>query len=340
MTKQEYIQQIENTILTTDLEIGALYSKISALRREKNELIHMEKGTIPQNRIGIDYLKERKIIDEKIFRTEKEIEEIKKFAFGRILTSKRIFLFEQLLRLREIKSIEEQTKGLKELIDDLFITSTLGTHCLPTHFMDLYFTKDIITNEINREVYRESGTPIFKELEKACAGLVSSKSMKDKQIDYVTAKIISCVRLQDELKEQENYYKDYSQIKFTNKMTAIEFDEDSKIVYGDILKLLSDSKVLNRNKDFVKLATTIKEMQIATYTQTYHYELNEETNSYEQVKDVIYSSNTTEFIFDEHENIIGIKLKEKTATKEDIIAEYQKVEQMIMQDKEKALNNL
>ena len=287
MIKQEYVERINGIIIKGEEAIAKLNKKSAKFGEKKNEII--------------------------------------KSVRGEILTTKRLYLAEELRRLRELKSVEEQTKGLKELIDDLFITSTLGTENLPTHFMDLYFTKDMITTEINHEVYRNYDTPIFKSLEEACVGLISPKNRQDKQIDYLTAKIISCVRLQDELAHQEKYYNENQEIQFSVNATPIEFDENSRIIYGDMLKLLVDGKVLNKDKDLVKQATTFEEMQIAT-----HNSLTEAT---------IYASHGTEFTFNDEGLCVGLKLNGRTATKEDIIAESEKIEQIIKQDQSKNLNN-
>ena len=166
MTKQEYIERIKDIIIKGEEAIAKSNKKSTKFEEKKNEII-------------------------KSVRSE-------------ILTTKRICLAEELRKLCELKSVDKQKKGLKELIDDLFITSTLGTENIPTHFMELYFTKDMITNEINSEVYSNSG--IFKQLEQACASLISSKAIKDKQIDYLSAKVITSVRLQQELDHQEKYY--------------------------------------------------------------------------------------------------------------------------------------
>lgn len=287
MTKQEYIQQIKDIIAKADQEISKLNTK-SAKYVEKKQ-------------------------------------EIAKSARSEILTTKRIYLAEELRRLRELKSVEEQTKGLKELIDDLFITSTHGTENLPTHFMDLYFTKDMITSEINHEVYRNDGTPIFKSLEEACRGIISPKNKQDKQVDYLTSKIISCVRFQDELAHQEKYYNENQEVQFNVNATPVEFDEESRVIYGDMLKLLVDGKVLNKDKTLVQIATSFAETQIATYNS-----LSETT---------IYTSYGTEFTFNDEGLCVALKLNGRTATKEDIIAESEKIEQLIRQDQAKVLNN-
>ena len=286
MIKQEYIEKIKEIIATGEEQIAKLNKKSIKFEEKKNEII-------------------------KSVRSE-------------ILTAKRVYLAEELRRLKELKSIDEQTKGLKDLIDDLFITSTLGTETIPTHFMDLYFTKDMITSEINHEVYRNDGTPIFKQLEEACRGLISPKSKQDKQVDYLTAKIISGVRLQDELEHQERYYNENQEVKFNVSTTAVEFDNDSQIIYSDMLKLLIESKVLNKNKDLVKTATTFEEIQIATHSA--------------DSENTIYTSFGTEFVFDGQGICTALKLNSRTATKEDVIAELEKLEQTTRQNKEKELN--
>lgn len=286
MTKQEYIEKVKDITANADKEISKLNTKSAKYEDKKTEII--------------------------------------KSARSEILTTKRLYLAEELRRLRELKSVEEQTNGFKDLIDDLFITATLGTENMPTHFMDLYFTKDMITTEVGREVYREYGNPIFKQLEQVCIGLISPQNKQDKQVDYLTAKVISCVRLQNEFAHQERYYNENQEVQLSVNTKPIEFDADSRVIYGDMLKLLVDGKVLNKDKELVRFATTLEETQIASYIDS---------------ENTVYTSFGTEFVFNDEGLCIALKLNGRTATKEDMIAESKKIEQQIRQDKERTLNS-
>ena len=53
----------------------------------------------------------------------------------------------------------------------------------------------------------------------------------------------------------------------------------------------------------------------------------------------IYTSYGTEFTFNDEGLCVALKLNGRTATKEDIIAESEKIEQLIRQDQAKVLNN-
>ena len=86
MIRQDYIQKIKDAIANATDEIFKINKKSNKFEEKKNEII--------------------------------------KSVRSKILFIKRIYLSEGLRKLLELKLVEEQTKGLKELIDDLFITST------------------------------------------------------------------------------------------------------------------------------------------------------------------------------------------------------------------------